>query len=457
VERGRRVKATSAMGVAIAAIVVAGCSSSSHPSQSSATTATGGQTGATAPANAQSSSCTSSPGARGVTGSEITVKGLVTVLDFGTGASAAAKARFDEANADGEIPCGRKINYLGYADDGGTPDQNLAQARRMVEEDHVFAVVPALSPFTESGGVYMSQQHLPSVGWGLTPNFCASSASDYSSIWAFGFNGCIVPQVPNYETPILGAVLTKFYNGATQGKPAAVIGDDSDSTKRGNVTIAAQFVADGFDLVYNQNPMPGPPTPLSDATPYVVALMTADHGKPPDIIYITSGPLAAFPLAKALRQAGYKGVIMHSTYAPQLAGAAATQYVINNFATAESKTPEMTKILGTLKAAGVTNIGQPELAGYYSADMFVQILKKVGADLTPQRFQQVASSFTYEIPTAIGPTYYPAGFQAGPPCGELVYSNGTAWSQAVPYVCGTTDLKNENGKYVSVPYPSGIN
>ena len=65
--------------------------------------------------------------------------------------------------------------------------------------------------------------------------------------------------------------------------------------------------------------------------------------------------------------------------------------------------------------------------------MFIQILKKVGPDLTPQRFQQVAGTITYSIPGVVGPTYYPQGYQVGPPCSEeLVYSNGTTWSVAVP-------------------------
>ena len=116
----------------------------------------------------------------------------------------------------------------------------------------------------------------------------------------------------------------------------------------------------------------------------------------------------------------------------------------------------MASIAATLKAAGVTDIGEPALYGYLSADYLVQLLEATGPDLTPQHFQQVASNFTYKIPNVVGPTYYPAGFQAGAPCGEMVYSNGTKWTVAVPYSCAGYNLKLENGKYVQVPYPSGI-
>jgi hypothetical protein len=109
------------------------------------------------------------------------------------------------------------------------------------------------------------------------------------------------------------------------------------------------------------------------------------------VVFVTSGPTAAFPLSKALRQAGYKGVIVHATYAPNLAAESATDNVILNTASVEASAPAIAQIVSTLKAPGLTTIGEPELYGYFSADMLVQILKKVGPDVTPERFQPVAS------------------------------------------------------------------
>jgi Periplasmic binding protein len=462
--RGRR--GASGLVVAAAALLAGGCSSSSHHSTSSSPTtvqSSSSQTSssqttsspASVAGSAQSASCSSVKGVRGVTGSEINVEGLVTVLDFGPSASTAAKARFNQANADGELPCGRKINYLGFADDGGTPDQNLADVRRFVQLDHVFAISPVLSPFLESGsGSYINQQHVPTVGWGVSSSFCTKT--NLSDMYLFGFNGCIVPAVPTYETAINGPVAAKLFPGGATGKTVAVIGDDSSTSMSGVTTISAQFVDVGMDLVYHQNPMPGPPAQVTDFSPYVQALLTADGGHPPDALFISSGPTIAFPLSRALREGGYKGIIIHTTYDPSVAAASATDDVILNTASVESTAPQMASIASTLRAAGVTDIGEPALYGYLSADYLVQLLKATGPDLTQQRFQQVASSFTYRIPNVVGPTYYPAGFQAGAPCGEMVYSNGTKWTVSVPYSCASYDLKQENGKYVQVPYPSGI-
>jgi ABC-type branched-subunit amino acid transport system substrate-binding protein len=393
-----------------------------------------------------------------VTASTITVGGLVTILDFGPGVSPAAKARITEANNSNEIPCGRKINLVDSLDDQGSPTTNLSAIRTLVESDHVFAIVPADTPFVESGENYVNQHHVPLIGWGVSPSFCTST--NQSDMYMFGFNGCLSPPPPyTYETAIAGPLTAKLLeangNGGP-GKTVAIIGDQSDSSKIGVTSIATQDEAAGLKVVYTQNPMPAPPAPVTDFSPYVQALMSSDGGKPPDVITFTSGPNLAFPLSTALQQAGYKGVIEHQTYAPQVVGAAKGSYANNTFATTESTTPAMQQIVATLHGAGVTTIGQPELSGYFAADMFIQILKKVGPDLTPERFQQTAANFTYDIPGVIGPVYYPAGFQAGAPCGEEMYSNGTKWTIAVPYQCFGQDYKLQNGKYVPVPYPGGV-
>jgi branched-chain amino acid transport system substrate-binding protein len=447
--RGLRIAA-----VASAAVLVAACGSSSKSSNSSSATTTGAAQGATA----TTTGCGASSGVRGVTGSTITVAGLVTVADFGTDLGAAAKARFEQANNNNELPCGRKINLAEVSDDQQSPDTNLSDIRQMVEQERVFAIVPALTPVIEGGGAYLNQHMVPTVGEGISPTFC--DPSNPSDEYLFGFNGCLVPPLPNYAVNVVGPALTRqseyLGKGSVQGQTAAVIGEDYESSKSGAFEIAASLASSGYKVVYTGNPIPAPPTTVTDYSPYVQALMTANNGKPPDAIYLEPGPANAFGMSRALQEAGYKGVIAHSTYAPQLVAEAKGDSAVNFFATAESSAPAMAQIVATLHAAGVTQVGQPELASYFSADMFVKILQKVGPDLTPQRFQQVASTFTYSIPNVIGPSYYPAGFYVGAPCSELVYSNGTTWTISAPFACASTALKKEGSSYVTVPYPSGV-
>ena len=88
--------------------------------------------------------------AAGVSADEITVGGLVTTTNFPQ-MGKAAQARFDEANKNKEIPGGRTIKYVSTAADEGTPDGALAAVRGLVEQDGVFAVVPAASVFSGPG------------------------------------------------------------------------------------------------------------------------------------------------------------------------------------------------------------------------------------------------------------------------------------------------------------------
>ncbi len=199
-----------AMAVSVMVVLIAGaCGSSTHSSTATTTqTTTLGSAQTTTQGSAQTTTqgCNQS-GGRGVTASTINVAGLVTVLDFGTGAGKAAAARFAQASSDGEIPCDRKINYITTLDDQGTPDGNLAAIRQLVQQDHVFGIAPALSPFIQSGGVYINQQQVPTVGWGVAPAFCPTS--NFSSTYAFAFNGCLVPAPPTYEANVGGKGLKR--------------------------------------------------------------------------------------------------------------------------------------------------------------------------------------------------------------------------------------------------------
>ena len=392
---------------------------------------------------------------RGVTDSEITVGGLGYATLYSP-ASDAAKARFDEANKNGEIPGGRKIKYVGFADDKSTADVNLSEGRRLVDQEKVFGVVPAITPFLQAG-TYFNQAKVPTVGWGISPAYCEATNK-----YVFGFTGCLVPNPPTYPGNTWGELVNKQLQaqgkGGAKGKTAAVIAENNDSGKSGVEVISATALAVGMKVVYSEASMPAAPATVTDYSPYVQALMTSNGGQPPDVIFLVVAQNNVFGLGRALSQAGYKGIQTNAvSYAPQLTTLANGWSAFTQFATPESTAANMTKIVATLNAAGMPKdqIGQPALGGYYSADMFVQILKKVGKNLTPERFQKVAAKFKYEIPDVIGPTYYPAGFKAGAPCGQLATSNGTAWSVTAPFACYNLLTKKGN-KFVQVPYPSGV-
>ena len=373
---------------------------------------------------------------RGVTDTSITVAGLsqqtqFTANELKTGATAA----FNVVNSKGGV-FGRKINYVESADDQGSVTTALSAAQRLVQQDQVFAIAPVLSPYVDQAGPYLAQQKVPFFGWGIDAAFCKNN-------YAFGFTGCIVPP-PSITTTgtTWGALINQYFkdhgspNGA-KGKTAAVIAEDNATGKTGATVIEAQVKKAGFQAVYVQSTLP--PTPPGDYSPYINAMLTAANGKPPDAIFLTVSVPNATQLVAQIPAAGYKGVLTNAVlYDPR-----AVSLTKNNFAFVQFDVPEdtanasMQQIVKNIQAVGGPNvqITQGMLSAYFSADAFVAVLKKAGKNLTPDAFAAAMKNFTYQIPTVVGPTKYPAAQTQGAPCGTLVGSDGTRYSVAVPYSC----------------------
>ena len=140
--------------LAAAVVLVAGCSSSSK-SGSSATT-TGAASGGT--------SASSSPGSAGGTTKTVTV-GVLTDL---TGVSAAGFVTFPKGIQAGiglAKTEGYNIKYV-EADTGSTPSGALIAAQRLVEQQHVFAVLGESSLFF-AAAPYLLSHGIPVIGGGI--------------------------------------------------------------------------------------------------------------------------------------------------------------------------------------------------------------------------------------------------------------------------------------------------
>jgi hypothetical protein len=399
-----------------------------------------------APGGAQSS-------VRGVNDDEILVAGLGVASLYADG-NEAAQARFDLAAENNEIPGGRKITSVGFADDKQTADVNTQEVRRLVDQERVFAIVPAITPVL--AGTYVNPQKVPVVGWGISAGYC-----DANNQYVFGFTGCLVANPPKYPGntwgELVNAQLEGEGKGGAKGKTAAVVTEDSDSGRSGVQTIAATARAVGMDVVYEKSALPAPPATVSDYSPYVQDILTSADGDAPDVVFLVLTTNNVLGLGRALSQAGYDGLQTNAVaYDPRLVQLADGWSPFTQFATPEAPAENMQEIVQVLTDAGITLISQPVIAGYISADMFVQILKKAGKNLTPESFQKAAAKIKYEIPDVVGPTYYPASFTAGAPCGQLTTSNGTAYEITAPYACYDLLTEKKNGKFVEVPYPKGV-
>lgn len=164
---------------------------------------------------------------RGVTATSIKVGGIVSMTSASgyskKDTDLGAKARYLRANAEGGVN-GRTIDYIGAEDDGRDPAKNLAAARKLVQQDKVSAVAP-MSSVTFSGADFLSQEQVPTFGWGTLPSFCDPA-------YLYGFNGCLVPSLGGTLNQTWPEGVATLLGGAA-GKSVAVIANDSDAGKFG--------------------------------------------------------------------------------------------------------------------------------------------------------------------------------------------------------------------------------
>lgn len=372
---------------------------------------------------ATSNESSSGSGSAGVTDSAVKVGGVLTktsATGYSTGgAELGAKARFERANAAGGVH-GRKIEFVGVEDDTMTPDKGAAAAKKLVQKEKVFAVLPVSAP-QFGGAEFLEQQKVPWFGWATGPFWCGKES-------AFGFNGCLAPK-PGEKTQTWWGNQVAAQLGGSKGKKVWVQATDSTASKYGIMTISKSFSASGFDIAGSSAALPAQ-APPQDWSPYVNKIMKSAGGKAPDVVVsVMAGGKFNSGLYAALKRAGYKGLITDATsYDPKVLADPQTKealegvYAAPQFEPYESDAPEVAQMKADLQKVGGT-LDQHAATGYWSADIFLKILEKTGKDLTRDSFFKAANGFSYEN-KGFGRIQYPAGKTESNGCGALVRLEG---------------------------------
>ena len=248
---------------------------------------------------------------RGFDGKTITVGGLGGLQNL-VGADIGAKARFRRFNSTNEL-AGVRIKYVGFADDKLDDNTALAEVRRLVTQEEVFAIVPDIS--ANNPGEYMNAQHVPYVGWGIDDSYCSTKPT--TTLYGFGFNGCGVPADPPVA-PDSDAALYRYVSKKSGEKhPSIVL--FSSGLQSGESSVRLQTVsaeAAGFRVVYAKADLP---TTTADYTPYVQKFLHADGGKAPDAISCLVA-VQCIDIWDLLRASGYEGTFTHPLYTDLLLG-----------------------------------------------------------------------------------------------------------------------------------------
>ncbi|MGW0395644.1 ABC transporter substrate-binding protein [Streptomyces sp. NPDC003042] len=377
---------------------------------------------------------------RGVSADAIKVGGIVSMTSAGgyskKDTDLGARARYLRANAEGGVN-GRRIDYIGAEDDGQDPAKNMAAARKLVQQDKVFAVSP-MSSVTFSGADFLEQEKVPTFGWGTLPSFCGPQH-------IYGFNGCLVPTPGGTLNQTWPEGIAQVLGGA-RGKSVAVIANDSDAGKFGIRTFRQGFAAAGFEVSYAKASVPATAVP-SDWSAYVKEILSSaggTDGKAPDAVISVMQTPNNIGLFTALKRAGYKGLLSDPTdYDPALLAKDTTKqaldgvHVLLQFEPFESAHPKMAQFKADIKAAaGGQNVplNMHMLTGYMSADLFLAIAQKAGKALTVESFQAAAQGFS-DTGTLVGDRAEPKGQKDSFGCGALVQLKNGAYEVSVPFKC----------------------
>ncbi|TMR11607.1 ABC transporter substrate-binding protein [Nonomuraea turkmeniaca] len=373
----------------------------------------------------------------GVTGTTIKVGGVLTKTSasgYSTkDAEIGAKARFERANAEGGVH-GRKIEFLGAEDDGQDAAKGDAAAKKLVQKDQVFALVPVHAP-NFGGAAFLEQQGVPWFGWATGPQWCGTKTG-------FGYNGCLAPKQGAGSQTWWGRQMADLLGGA-EGKSVYVQTSDSSGSKYGGTTISQSFTAAGFKLAGVNSGLPAA-APPPDWLPYVDKIMTSNGGKAPDVVVsVIAGTKFNVGLYSALKRAGYKGVLTDATsYDAAIlkdpASAQALEGVIAApmFEPFESTAPEIAQLKQDVeKVAPGTVLTQHLAIGYWAADIFLDMLDKTGKDLTREKFLATGNgSYTYEN-AGFGRIQYPKDHSEPNGCGALVKLENGAFQVAKSMKC----------------------
>jgi Periplasmic binding protein len=162
--------------------------------------------------------------------------------------------------------------------------------------------------------------------------------------------------------------------------------------------------------------------------------LSADDGEHPDAIYCLLS-VQCLEIWAAVQAAGYEGTFQTSLYTDLLVEPLAGT-VAQSFYNVEPN-EGLTQLQEDLEAFEPgTEISATNAPAYFAADMFIQALKEVGTNVTPEAVQEALANQTWEIEGFVGPIRYPDSTVASTPsCNSLLESDGTAWTVVVPYGC----------------------
>ncbi len=231
-------------------------------------------------------------GAPGVTANKIVVGGIASLsgplpADFAP-IFQGVSAYLQMVNQAGGVD-GRKIDLAYQLDDASSPSQDVDQARTLVDQYHVFAVVGVATP-SFSGASFLAQHSVPTFGYAIQPQWTAGKS-------LFGSTGSYV----NFSAP---QPEVSFVASQTHAKSAAVIAYNIDQSSLACQGIAKSLKQFGFNVTFQDLSVPIPAADLHAD----VSQMESNHV---DFVASCMDESGNILLSKTLLQSGMTGVTQY--------------------------------------------------------------------------------------------------------------------------------------------------
>jgi len=321
---------------------------------------------------------------QGVSGNEIQVGGMAAVTgplgDQYAPIFDGAQAYFDMVNEQGGV-FGRKIKLVAKLDDATDATRNASQARALVEQHHVFAVIPVASPVFP-GGKYLGDRNIPTFGWHINPEWSPGPSM-------FGQDGSYID--------FTGVNTFDGYLGKHIGTKKVAIFAYTVSQSRDCATGAEKsWKQYGFDVAFNDSSLAFGTTSM-DAD--VQRVKDAGVDTVVTCMDVTGNTL----LSKTLRRAGLGNVKQFwptgydAKELAQFPDLYENVYFRSGFVPFEEAnlSPGLAQFLSEMKRRKPnTQISEVVLAGWIDADLFVKGLQAAGRDLTRQKLINAINAIT---------------------------------------------------------------
>ncbi|MCO5084436.1 MAG: ABC transporter substrate-binding protein [Rhizobiaceae bacterium] len=339
----------------------------------------------------------------GVTDTEVTI-GSYLPLQSPLAAAATQyrdglKAYFDWVNDNGGVN-GRKINWI-VENDSYNPQQSVAVVKKLVDRDGVLAIVGTLGTSNNLATLaFLRQRGVPLIGpMGSGPELGSPTDEVVFPIAPLG--------------TLHGTSLTEFADKDLKAKTIAIFYQDDQLGEEISKGVEDYVAKSDIKIVARAAYLP------SDVDVSVQALTLKEAN--PDAVILASIPKHGALFMVEAAKLGWKPhflstEVMADKVVKDLAGAAVDGLYVNLYAALEmmesKEVAEATKMIE--KYTPETPPGYWSFVGMSGAKIFVEGLKKAGADLTRKSLADTLNSMGKVETGLIPPVTYQAGQRFGP-------------------------------------------